>query len=334
MDLEQIRQEYKNRLDRYESLKKEVIYILQKEINKRKIPIHDISGRVKELDSLIDKAVERKIENPFDEINDICGVRIICLFLSDITAIREIIENCFEINFKDDKLLQKSEEQFGYMSIHFIGQIPADFHGHRYDDLKGLEFEIQLRTIAMHSWSTISHYLDYKSKHSIPSHLRKDFYALSALFYLVDSHFELFFNAREESKKSVDTKIKENKGLQEDEINFDTFRAFLKEKYPNRKHTDDPQIISLVLEEIVDTGYETIAELERDLNRSEKAFKLYEKKYPPSDMETQERVPFSDIGVVRTSLCLVNAEYRKHLTIPEDPEELDKYDEFIDYIDT
>lgn len=333
MDLKQIKSEYKKRVDRYESLKDEVIYILQKEIKEKSIPIHDISGRVKKLDSLIEKATKRDIQNPLDEINDICGIRVICLFLSDITAIGKIIENCFEIKVKDNKLLQKPEEQFGYMSIHFIGQIPADFHGHRYDGLKDFEFEIQLRTIAMHSWSTISHYLDYKSKHSIPSHLRKDFNALSALFYLADSHFELFFKAREESKKSADNKIKKDKGLQEEEINFDTLSAFVKERYHDRKHYDDPSSISATLEEIVTAGYETIAELELDLIRSEKAFRFYEKEYPATDQNTRELKPYADMGVVRISLSIVNDRFIKHRKDKVDGGSIDRYKEFRKYLD-
>jgi ppGpp synthetase/RelA/SpoT-type nucleotidyltranferase len=71
--------------------------------------------------------------------------------------------------------------------------LPDNYTGPRYEDLKGLKAEIQIRTIAMDAWSNVSHYLEYKTPEAAPSSLRKDFYALSALFYLADTHFELFF---------------------------------------------------------------------------------------------------------------------------------------------
>ncbi|MBI4489516.1 MAG: hypothetical protein HY694_10565 [Deltaproteobacteria bacterium] len=52
-------------------------------------------------------------------------------------------------------------------------------------------FEIQIRTIAQDAWASISHYLDYKKESDIPAQLRRDFYALSGLFYVADRHFAM-----------------------------------------------------------------------------------------------------------------------------------------------
>ena len=191
---EDLKLKYEQLAPKLDKLKHEVIYILEQKIKSSGIPIHMISGRIKTLDSLNAKAKRLDIQSPLDDIGDICGVRIICLFLSDVSRLGEIIDRFFHVLRIDDKAASKAEDQFGYLSVHCICRLPDSCTGPRYDDIKELRFEVQLRTIAMHSWATISHYLDYKSAQAIPSELRKDFHALSGLFYVADSHFELFFN--------------------------------------------------------------------------------------------------------------------------------------------
>jgi putative GTP pyrophosphokinase len=308
MDLDAIKSEYSSRKPKYEKLKNEVIYSLKEELTKVNIPYHMIDGRIKELDSVIAKTQRQYGEQELDDINnivDICGVRIICLFLSDMKKIGGIIEGNFDIEDKDDKVLSRPEVEFGYMSVHYIGKLPTSFSGARYNVIKDLRFEIQVRTIAMHSWATISHYLDYKSPHSIPSELRKDFSALSALFYLADSHFELFFQKGLESKQIVEQKAEEAVGIADEEINLDTFSTYLKRKYPNREHASI-ELVSLVVEELIAADIQTIGELDEEMQRSQEAFRHYEEINPPSG----EHLRYLDVGVVRISFKICNKKFR------------------------
>lgn len=306
MDVDAIKKEYLKRRVRYGKLKEEILYIIEGELKKVHIPYHTIEGRVKTLDSLIAK-VERKSEegaiDRLDEIVDICGVRIICLFLSDIDKIGKIVEEKFKIRSKDDKILSKPQEEFGYFSAHYVCTLPESFSGPRYDELKGLKFEVQVRTIAMHAWSTVSHYLDYKSSISVPSIIRKDFYALSGLFYLADSHFELFFRNSQQSRQRVEQKGHKIGNIQGEEINFDTLATYLKRKFPNRKRGGTVGISNLV-EELISSEYSTVAEIDRDIERSKVAFKHYEKDYPPVGDKG-----YSDLGVVRISLSIANKRF-------------------------
>ena len=326
MDVESLRGEYEARSARYEHLKDEVLYILQPELEAQQIPSHDITGRVKPFDSFVDKARRQENDTPFDTIFDICGVRVICLFLSDLQRIGEIVESKFAIDMKDDKIYEKPEEAFGYLSVHYVGSLPASFSGPRYDDLKQLKFEIQLRTIAMHSWATISHYLDYKSPHAIPSHLRKDFNALSALFYVADTHFEVFFRSSQEAKESAEKKAESLPEIEKEEINFDTLGAYLRTKYPDREHSD-AEALSRLVEELRVAGYTGIQQLDAMLKRAEKAIAAYEKDHPPSRTSGDRR---SDVGAVRASLSIADANYldarRDRNRIPE--EFLKHYDDY------
>lgn len=43
----------------------------------------------------------------------------------------------------------------------------------------------------LNAWASISHYLGYKKESDIPAELRRDFNALSGLFYVADTHFAM-----------------------------------------------------------------------------------------------------------------------------------------------
>ena len=58
-------------------------------------------------------------------------------------------------------------------------------------EVTGKPFEIQVRTIAQDAWASVSYHLDYKKEETIPVELRRDFYALSGLFYIADQHFKI-----------------------------------------------------------------------------------------------------------------------------------------------
>ncbi len=326
MDVESLRKEYEQRKAKYERLKDEIIFILEQELEVQQIPIHAITGRLKKFDSLLDKAQRQQSKEPFNTILDICGVRVICLFLSDLKQIGEIIEAKFNIHTKDDKVFTKPYEAFGYMSIHYIGVLPDACKGPRYDDLKELQFEIQLRTIAMHSWATISHYLDYKSPFAIPSNLRKDFSALSALFYLADNHFEFLFRSSQEAKEAAERKAKSLPEIGKEEINYNTLTAYLAMKYPRRKRSES-QSISELVEELRAVGYTYIGQIDDQLQKSAEAFKKYEKDHPPVS-KTGKR--FQDVGVVRSSLRIADENYLKNSSVPEPfHEEYRKYRRFL-----
>lgn len=297
----QIRAQYEKRKSHYERLKEEVIFILKKRIDDENILYEDIYGRVKNLESLQDKVNRKELTELFDEVSDICGVRIICLFPSDLHRIGEIIEDTFVINHKDDKISAKPAESFGYLSIHYIATLLPSYSGERYDDLKKTQFEIQLRTIAAHAWCTISHHLDYKNPNAVPSELQKAFHALSALFYLADENFEMFYKASAEAKKKAEEKdITE---IKEDEINFDTLHAYLKKRYPDRD-VAPPENVSLLVAELHRAGYGSISQLDVKLENTEEAVRELEK-----EVFRQGDRGFHNVGMVRNALSIVDKKY-------------------------
>jgi len=199
MELDTIRKMYEQRKEVYGRLREESLFILRPLVSKAGIRTHSVDGRVKELESVLDKNERKEYINPFEQMTDIVGLRVVCLFISSIAKVGDLIRSEFDVLSEDDKIEGGDAASFGYMSVHFIVKLPKSYKGPRYDDLIGISFEIQVRTLAMDAWATISHYLSYKNDQDIPKELRRDFYALSGLFYVADTHFEMFFKSRAES---------------------------------------------------------------------------------------------------------------------------------------
>jgi ppGpp synthetase/RelA/SpoT-type nucleotidyltranferase len=167
LDIDYIIKEYDKRVAGYKDLAELVQYVISTNI--MKIKIHSLSHRIKDLNSLIDKARRKKIENPFSDIHDIVGFRIVCLFLSDLEKIGEIIRGKFDVFEEDDKINQSELNIFGYMSLHFKAKLRDNDVRTSDSVISNLPFEIQVRTIAQDAWAAISHYLDYKKKSDIPN---------------------------------------------------------------------------------------------------------------------------------------------------------------------
>lgn len=306
MDSMEIVKQYNDKLQQFKQLKDEVIFTIEEEVNKTKIKVHSIISRIKSLHSLEDKFKRKGGVGHLGDIYDIVGIRIVCLFLSDIEKIKKIILDSFEVVSEDNKLKENSLSTFGYMSVHFICTLKKEHSGPRYNNIKNITFEIQVRTIAMDAWATISHYLDYKKEEDIPNELKRDFYALSGLFYVADSHFEIFFKASEDSARKVEKLFKKPSEYLDQGINLDTLREYFKKKFPDREHAK-PSDLSEIISELSRIGITTIGQLDADTNKAMKAFLAWEEERPPGSRKGRK---FIDVGVVRGVYDLLNPAYR------------------------
>jgi hypothetical protein len=162
----------------------------------------------------------------------------------------------------------------------------------------------------MNSWANISHYLDYKSDSDIPKDLKKDFYALSGLFYVADQHFELFFDRSMKKRDSIEKKFKKGglTNLNQD-INLLTLQNYLISKFPNRKHSDTGNLSKLV-DELQEVGYTSIKEIDNAYSIGWDAFLAYEKDNPPS-YPTDVKM-YNDMGVIRGLLEIVDVNFQKY----------------------
>ena len=236
----------------------------------------------------------------FESIEDVAGVRIICLYRSDLEKIETLVRDKFDVVWA--KTLRNQERnRFGYMSDHYVVRIPKDFKGERYDTIKSLKGEIQIRTVSMHAWATVSHHLDYKQEVDVPSILRDDFIALSGVFRIADALFEQFRGARERSVKTLMETVKQDQFNLDEELNLDTLKAYLSWKFPDRERGWDTDI-SALLSDIHTLDIDSFRTLDNKLNENMKWFELYEKKNPLVTFKGMDEGRFQDVGVARVIL--------------------------------
>ncbi|WP_449539494.1 GTP pyrophosphokinase [Ferdinandcohnia sp. Marseille-Q9671] len=132
-------------------------------------PIEFVTGRVKPIPSILDKAAKKNI--PLDkleeEIQDLAGLRMMCQFVDDIKRVVEILRmrNDFEIVEERDYITKKKES--GYRSYHLVIKYPVQ----TINGEKKILVEIQVRTLAMNFWATIEHSLNYKYRGRFPKEI-------------------------------------------------------------------------------------------------------------------------------------------------------------------
>ena len=300
--LANLEQDYELGLPLWSALESEVSYIIKETIEVSGVKTHAIESRIKSVKSVKAKAKEKDIINPISEINDIVGVRIVTLFRFSLSEIDRMVSESFSVVSKDDKL-NDGKDVFGYMSIHYVCHLKQEYSGPRYDKIKSLKFEIQVRTLCMHAWSAISHYLSYKGEWDIPAESQKSLSALSGLFYLADNEFEMAFKSRVDSVKEARQSVSRNK-LFEEFINFDTMSAYLESSFPDRNRSSDEGVSDLV-KEVLNFGYKTIGEIDEIVKRVDSDLLEEEK----DRLEEGKKYFYLDIGAVRSSLSINDEDY-------------------------
>jgi putative GTP pyrophosphokinase len=311
MDVDEIKKEFESRKRSFSALESEVRFILDGALRKANVKTHSMPSRVKDLDSFLGKVKRKECAKPFEDIHDVVGLRVVCLFLSDIPKVGQVIRDSFNVISEDDKIESAEVASFGYMSVHFTAEMKKEYKGPRYDSVAGLPFEIQVRTILMDAWANVSHYLAYKTDIDVPSNLRRDFYALSGLFYVADSHFELFFRAARESGEKLAELAKESRPqIIQEEINLDSLAAYLRSRFPEREHAS-PVVLSRLVQQLAMTGFRTIGEVDALLKRTPEAVQAIEQDEPNMMV-----LPLSDSGVVSVSLMMVNEKFAEEVLVP------------------
>jgi putative GTP pyrophosphokinase len=143
----------------------------QFEYESRHSPIEFITGRVKPVPSILEKAESRQIKMTDIEqkIQDIAGLRVVCQFVDDIYTIVEMLRSRDDLSIIEEKDYVSEKKDSGYRSYHLIIQYPVE----TIDGRKILMAEIQIRTLAMNFWATNEHSLNYKYKGRIPTEVKE-----------------------------------------------------------------------------------------------------------------------------------------------------------------
>ncbi|ELC8442179.1 GTP pyrophosphokinase family protein [Clostridium perfringens] len=133
-------------------------------------PIEFVTGRVKEVSSILEKA--NKYNIPVDriqyEMEDIAGIRIMCQFVDDIDTVVNIIRNRRDMQVLYEKDYVSNVKPSGYRSYHVVIRYPINMA----EGQKDILAEFQIRTLAMNFWATIEHSLNYKYKKNLPKDIQ------------------------------------------------------------------------------------------------------------------------------------------------------------------
>lgn len=134
-------------------------------------PIEHINSRLKSPESVLEKVQRKKypmnLASIRENVLDIAGVRVVCSFISDIAAVRDMIAGQEDVTVLDERDYITHRKPNGYQSLHLIVSIPV----FRVDRTVRVPVEIQIRTIAMDFWASLEHKIYYKYRGQVPPNL-------------------------------------------------------------------------------------------------------------------------------------------------------------------
>ncbi|MDF2855510.1 MAG: pyrophosphokinae [Neobacillus sp.] len=133
-------------------------------------PIEFVTGRVKPIASILDKANQKGI--PLDkleeEMQDIAGMRIMCQFVDDIHHVVSLLRSRNDMEIVEERDYISHKKTSGYRSYHVVISYPVQ----TIQGEKKILAEIQIRTLAMNFWATTEHTLNYKYKGVFPTDIQ------------------------------------------------------------------------------------------------------------------------------------------------------------------
>lgn len=124
--------------------------------------IQKVEHRIKDAGSiarkLIKKGYQITFENADKKLNDIIGVRVVCLYRDDVYNIADLLKQQKDFTLIKEKDYIKSPKKSGYQSLHLIFDVPLIYK----DTTEQQRVEIQIRTVAMDFWAGVDNQICYK----------------------------------------------------------------------------------------------------------------------------------------------------------------------------
>lgn len=172
------REEYKQRYDNYLVSLARALEDHVKE-NLKDVPrIDRVSARAKGIDSFVAKAEKEvagvnKYSDPFNQIQDQIGARIVTFYLKDVDEVAKVIEDYYR-KIESKYIVPDSDSEFGYFGKHFILLVPDDLIDDGIDMNKIPKFfELQIKTLFQHAWGEAEHDLGYKPSGELSGEVRR-----------------------------------------------------------------------------------------------------------------------------------------------------------------
>lgn len=280
-------------------------------LNDKGIDHLSITGRIKDFESFFKKVNYKGYTKPFAETEDICGLRIVCFFTSDLVKVSEVINREFTVLSSENKQAEIEPDRFGYRSDHYIVTLKKSWledPNHR--RLGKLKAEIQVRTILMHGWADVEHKFGYKKIEDMPPRLRRNSCRLSALLEIADELLDDMRREREEYMASLDVSKLQTESILKHELekhgqmDMDLMQFIFNHYIPDI--ASDPTLNSIVLSKFNTEGLNAndLIDAFDDIQRLIPNFKNLL-------LATQEQIPISQGIYALIVLAITNEKFWK-----------------------
>ncbi len=263
----------------WERLATEVSYTLAESLKMREIQYSYVSSRAKKLESFAEKMDRKNYSSPLDQITDLAGARVVYLYPSDRPRIEKAIEEDFEVIERVEKT-PGQDSQFGYMAMHFLVKLGPRSSGARYDDIKHLICEIQVRTVLQDSWAVLDHHLSYKQGSDVPEQLKSQLHSLSDFLRKADENFDHLRAQRLEYQEGIRRKRDDTNLFLDEEANMDTVLEYLNLRFPEMQTAGSDHHLSSVLGLANEVGYRSLTEIDQLLKRTRAAREALNERLP------------------------------------------------------
>lgn len=172
--------------------------IVSKQVNPTEVDLFfrlPLKHRTKEDTSLLAKAFHRgkPYADPYVDIEDKVGVRVVVLFSEEIRFVERLIQECEfwsakkSRDFEDERMARPFE--FDYQALHYIVRAKDTFQHNSVNILAGTPCEIQIRTILQHAYSELTHDTLYKPSIQAEPDVKRAAAKSMALIEATDDYF-------------------------------------------------------------------------------------------------------------------------------------------------
>lgn len=172
--------------DRFERAGRAVASVLREALGPAGVT-PTITSRAKDVASFSQKIAIKGYTDPWRQITDKVGVRALVERAGDLDVIHRAIVADGRLTIYDvtDKRDHLPFDALGYSGLHLDVYAPAEEA-----DTEPIPCEIQIRTVAQHAWSVVSHKLVYKPHVDVPELEKRAIMRLVALVELFDGEVE------------------------------------------------------------------------------------------------------------------------------------------------
>lgn len=183
---------YESQYPAYRSLAERMVELLGTHLGLSGIGYADVTGRAKDPDSFVKKAIRKGYSDPMATIRDKAGVRIVTPFARDRQVIEDAAGEVLELSGRDDKRHDLGANKLGYLGVHFQAVIRPEHLKLSHAHLAGLEAELQIHTKAENAWAVAGHDSMYKAVIPPEPTIARRMMRLIGLAEIFDDEIELF----------------------------------------------------------------------------------------------------------------------------------------------